>query len=93
MYKGQLIAGLVIHTCLLMSFSVLLSYLRDKSSSLIPPSIAHGVFNALIFTQSANIFSHTSHVVEGALWALFFALIAVFISLKLIRAGHMENLK
>lgn len=81
-YRGHLIGGLIIHTCILIPFGILLCYIREKSSSLICTSITHGLFNALIFTQATDVISSSNQIIEGVLWAILFTIIVVIIFFK-----------
>lgn len=81
-YKGHLAAGLVIHTCILISFGILLCYIMKKSSSIICTSVMHGLFNALIYTEAVSAVSGGNQIVEGILWAVvcFSIIIVLFLS-------------
>lgn len=95
MYKGHMAAGLVIHTCILVSFGALLCYMREKSSSLICTSIMHGLFNVLIFTEATSVISEGNQLIEGTLWAiLFLSIITVlfFISFNSKRKNIADSL-
>ncbi|WP_416827366.1 CPBP family intramembrane glutamic endopeptidase [Ectobacillus polymachus] len=81
-YPGNIIEGLIIHTCILVSFNILLCYMREKSSSLICTSITHGLFNVLIFTQATDVISRGNQIIEGILWAILFFTIVVIVFLK-----------
>ncbi|UZW12573.1 CPBP family intramembrane metalloprotease [Clostridium pasteurianum] len=81
-YAGNLIEGLIIHTCILVSFNILLCYMREKSSSLICTSITHGLFNVLIYTQATDVISRGNQIIEGALWAILFVIIIVILFFK-----------
>lgn len=76
-YRGHLIEGLIIHSCILVSFSILLCYMREKSSSLICTSITHGLFNVLIYTQATGVISRGNQIIEGILWAILFFTIVI----------------
>lgn len=88
-YRGHLITGVFIHTCILVSFGILLCFLREKSSSLVSTSIAHGLFNVLIYTQATDVILGGSQIIEGTLWAIscFIIIIASFFK------GYMKKLK
>jgi membrane protease YdiL (CAAX protease family) len=81
-YRGHLVGGLIIHNLILVSFSILLSYIREKSSSLICTSITHGLFNALFFTQVTDVISKGNQIMEGILWAFLFVTILIFLFFK-----------
>ncbi|SHH86204.1 CAAX protease self-immunity [Sporobacter termitidis DSM 10068] len=70
-YKGHPVGGLLVHTCVLVSFGVLLCRVRERSSSLISASVMHGLFNALIFTQVTGVILNGNQIVEGISWAVF----------------------
>lgn len=81
-YRGHLVEGLIIHTIILVSFSILLSYIKEKSSSLICTSIIHGLFNALFFTQVIDVISKGNQIMEGILWAFLLVIILIFLFYK-----------
>lgn len=84
-YKGYLIEGLIIHTCIMVSFSILLCFFREKSSSLICTSIIHGLFNVLIYTQATDVIIKGNQIIEGSLWAILFFVIVVILFLRNIK--------
>lgn len=78
MYPGNLIKGLIIHTCILVSFGILLCYMREKSASLICTSVTHGLFNVLIYTKATDVISRGNQIIEGVLWAsLLFIMVVI----------------
>jgi len=81
-YKGYLMEGLIIHTCILVPFGILLCYMREKSSSLICTSITHGLFNVLIYTQATDLISGGNQIIEGILWAVLFFTIVLIMFFK-----------
>lgn len=82
--KGHSVQGIIVHTCMLICFGILLCYVLKKSSSLICTSIMHGLFNALIYTSAASVIINGSQVIEGAIWAiLFFITIVILMCTKL----------
>ena len=81
-YRGHLIIGLIIHTCILVSFGSLLCYMREKSSSLICTSITHGLFNVLIYTQATDVISGGNQIIEGILWTILFFTIVIILFFK-----------
>ena len=81
-YKGYLMQGLIMHTCILVSFGILLCYMREKSSSLISTSITHGLFNVLIYTQATDVISGGNQIIEGILWSVLFFIILITLFLK-----------
>ena len=81
-YKNHLVEGLIIHTFILTFFSIFLCYIREKSSSLISTSIAHGLFNIFIFTEATNVIKENNQVIEGNIFAILFLLTAIIIFFK-----------
>jgi membrane protease YdiL (CAAX protease family) len=90
-YKGHLIAGLIIHTCILVSFGILLCYLRIKSSSLICTSATHGLFNALIFSQATEVVTGGNQLIEGTLWAFLFIIVVMSLFFKDFRKNSCTS--
>lgn len=86
-YKGHLVQGIIVHTCMLICFGILLCYVLKKFSSLICTSIMHGLFNALIYTSAASVILNESQVIEGAIWAVMF-----FITVAILMFGKLKKL-
>jgi len=91
-YKGYLMEGLIIHTCILVSFGILLCYLREKSSSLICTSITHGLFNVLIYTQATDVILGGNQIIEGILWAVLFFIIVMVLYFKSFKRKLIANI-
>lgn len=90
LYKGytNLIIGIISYLVILFFTSYLLSYLRERSGSIIPATFFHGLMNVFYFDDGVQIHLslHTIELTKCIILSLFF--VAIYIKIQNFKQGN-----